>query len=77
VHKAVIAGNWKMHMTCAQARAYAQAFAPLVAHIPGDRDVVPGPPVHRDRGAQPGALRQWGEALQPERSLGQRRGLHR
>jgi len=44
VQKAVIAGNWKMHMTCAQARAYAQAFAPLVAHIPGDRDVVLAPP---------------------------------
>jgi triosephosphate isomerase len=44
VHKAVIAGNWKMHMTCAEAQAFAQAFLPLVAHLPTDREVVLAPP---------------------------------
>ncbi len=42
--KAVIAGNWKMHMTCAEARAYAEAFRPLVADLPSDREVVLAPP---------------------------------
>ncbi len=42
--KAVIAGNWKMHMTCAEARAYAEAFRPLVAGLPSDREVVLAPP---------------------------------
>lgn len=44
VAKAVIAGNWKMHMTCAEARAFAQAFLPLVADLPSDREVVLAPP---------------------------------
>jgi triosephosphate isomerase len=44
VRKAVIAGNWKMHMTCAEARAYAEAFLPLVANLPGDREVILAPP---------------------------------
>ncbi|MEB3202009.1 MAG: triose-phosphate isomerase, partial [Synechococcus sp.] len=44
VRKAVIAGNWKMHMTCGEARSYAQAFAPLVAELPGDREVILAPP---------------------------------
>jgi triosephosphate isomerase (TIM) len=44
VRKAVIAGNWKMHMTCAQARAFAAAFRPLIADLPDDRDVVLAPP---------------------------------
>ncbi|WP_186696832.1 triose-phosphate isomerase [Cyanobium sp. NS01] len=42
--KAVIAGNWKMHMTCAQAREFAAAFRPLIADLPGDRQVVIAPP---------------------------------
>ncbi len=42
--KAVIAGNWKMHMTCAEARAFAQVFRPLVADLPSDREVVLAPP---------------------------------
>ena len=44
VGKAVIAGNWKMHMTCAEAQAFADAFKPLVANLPKDREVVLAPP---------------------------------
>jgi triosephosphate isomerase len=44
VGKAVIAGNWKMHMTCAEAKAFAQAFLPLAAALPPDREVVLAPP---------------------------------
>jgi triosephosphate isomerase len=44
VRKTVIAGNWKMHMTCAEARAFADAFLPLVAKLPADREVVIAPP---------------------------------
>jgi triosephosphate isomerase len=44
VRKAVIAGNWKMHMTCAEARAYAAAFRPLIADLPDDREVILAPP---------------------------------
>ena len=42
--KSVIAGNWKMHMTCAEAQAFANAFLPLVASLPSDRDVLLAPP---------------------------------
>ncbi|KEF41235.1 MAG: triosephosphate isomerase [Cyanobium sp. CACIAM 14] len=44
MRKAVIAGNWKMHMTCAQTRAFAAAFRPLIADLPDDREVVLAPP---------------------------------
>jgi len=44
VRKAVIAGNWKMHMTCAEAQAFADAFKPLVANLPAGRSVVLAPP---------------------------------
>ena len=44
MRKAVIAGNWKMHMTCAETRAYAAAFRPLIADLPDDREVVLAPP---------------------------------
>jgi triosephosphate isomerase len=44
VRKALIAGNWKMHMTCAEARDYAAAFLPLVRNLPDDREVVLAPP---------------------------------
>ena len=44
MRKAVIAGNWKMHMTCAEARAYASAFLPLLRNLPSDREVVLAPP---------------------------------
>jgi triosephosphate isomerase len=44
VRKAVIAGNWKMHMTCAETRAFAAAFRPLIADLPAGRQVVLAPP---------------------------------
>jgi triosephosphate isomerase len=44
VRKAVIAGNWKMHMTCSEAQAYTDAFLPLVAGLPADREVLLAPP---------------------------------
>ncbi len=44
MRKAVIAGNWKMHMTCAEARAFAAGFRPLIADLPDDREVVLAPP---------------------------------
>ena len=44
MRKAVIAGNWKMHMTCEQTRVYAAAFRPLIADLPADRQVVIAPP---------------------------------
>ena len=33
-----------MHMTCAEAQAFADAFKPLVANLPADREVVLAPP---------------------------------
>ncbi|CAK6696744.1 Triosephosphate isomerase [Synechococcus sp. CBW1107] len=33
-----------MHMTCAEARAYAAAFLPLLGDLPSDREVVLAPP---------------------------------
>ena len=44
MRRRVIAGNWKMHMTCSQARDYMSAFLPLVADAPDDRDIVLAPP---------------------------------
>jgi len=44
VRKAVIAGNWKMHMTCEETRVFAAAFRPLIEGLPADRDVVIAPP---------------------------------
>jgi triosephosphate isomerase len=44
VSKAVIAGNWKMHMTCAETRVFAATFRPLIADLPSDREVVLAPP---------------------------------
>ena len=44
MRKPVIAGNWKMHMTCAQAKQYIQAFLPLVKQTPTDRHLVIAPP---------------------------------
>jgi len=55
VRKAVIAGNWKMHMTCAQTKDFAASFRPLVAELPADREVVLAPPFT--------ALATLGEAL--------------
>lgn len=55
MRKAVIAGNWKMHMTCAQTKDFAASFRPLVAELPADREVVLAPPFT--------ALATLGEAL--------------
>ena len=40
----VIAGNWKMNMTCAQAKQYMSDFLPLIQDIPKDRKTVLAPP---------------------------------
>jgi triosephosphate isomerase len=44
VSKSVIAGNWKMHMTCADTRDFAATFRPLIADMPKDRQVIIAPP---------------------------------
>ena len=44
MRKPVIAGNWKMHMTCAQTRDWLSTFLPLIAETPDDRHVVVAPP---------------------------------
>ncbi|MAS26949.1 MAG: triose-phosphate isomerase [Synechococcus sp. TMED187] len=44
MRKPVIAGNWKMHMTCAQAREWMATFLPLIAATPNDRELVVAPP---------------------------------
>ena len=44
MRKPVIAGNWKMHMTCAQARDWMGMFLPLIAELPDDRHLVVAPP---------------------------------
>ncbi|ABX08869.1 triose-phosphate isomerase [Prochlorococcus marinus] len=42
--KTVIAGNWKMHMTCAQARDFISAYLPLIKNVPKGRELVLAPP---------------------------------
>lgn len=42
--KSVIAGNWKMHMTCADTRDFAATFRPLIADMPKNRQVIIAPP---------------------------------
>jgi triosephosphate isomerase len=44
VRRTVIAGNWKMHMTCAETREFAAVFRPLIADLPSNRQVVLAPP---------------------------------
>tara|TARA_Y100001968_G_C19437602_1_gene760655 strand:+ start:2314 stop:3051 length:738 start_codon:yes stop_codon:yes gene_type:complete len=44
VRKPVIAGNWKMHMTCLEAKEYMDRFIPLIASTPDDRHLVIAPP---------------------------------
>ena len=44
MRRPVIAGNWKMHMTCAQSREFMEVFLPLIADTPDDRDLVLAPP---------------------------------
>ncbi len=44
MRKPVIAGNWKMHMTCKEAKEYMEAYLPLISNIPDDRHLVIAPP---------------------------------
>ena len=44
VRQTVIAGNWKMHMSCAETRSFAASFRPLIANLPDDRQIVLAPP---------------------------------
>ncbi len=44
MRKSVIAGNWKMHMTCAEAKDFLEKFLPLIKDIPNDRNIVIAPP---------------------------------
>ena len=36
MRKSVIAGNWKMHMTCADAKSYLEEFIPLIKNTNKD-----------------------------------------
>ena len=40
----VIAGNWKMNMTCEESRLYMSEFLPLISTCPEDREIVIAPP---------------------------------
>ena len=40
----IVAGNWKMHKTAAQTRAFLQAFLPRAAQIPDRVEIVIAPP---------------------------------
>ncbi|AAP99945.1 MULTISPECIES: triose-phosphate isomerase [Prochlorococcus] len=44
MRKTVIAGNWKMHMTCSSAKEYIDKFIPFSKEFPSDRHVVIAPP---------------------------------
>ena len=44
LRKSVIAGNWKMHMTCAEAKSFLEEFIPLIKNIKDDRKVIIAPP---------------------------------
>ena len=44
MRKPGIAGNWKMHMNCAQAKQYMDTFLPLIEQTPNDRHLVIAPP---------------------------------
>ena len=44
MRKPVIAGNWKMHMRCAEAREFISSFLPLIQETPLDRHIVLAPP---------------------------------
>ncbi len=44
MRKPVIAGNWKMNMTCTESIEYMRAFIPLLKDIPKDREVLIAPP---------------------------------
>lgn len=40
----IVAGNWKMHKTAAQTRAFLDAFLPLAARIPDRIEIIIAPP---------------------------------
>ena len=40
----VIAGNWKMNMTCEESKLYMSEFLPLISTCPEDREIVIAPP---------------------------------
>ena len=40
MRKPVIAGNWKMNLTCSEAIEYMEVFCPLISELPDKRDVV-------------------------------------
>lgn len=42
--RTIVAGNWKMHKTAAQTRAYLDAFVPLAMRIPSRIEIVIAPP---------------------------------
>ena len=44
MRKKVIAGNWKMHMNCADSIKFLKEFLPLIKDIKEDRDIVIAPP---------------------------------
>jgi len=44
VRKTVIAGNWKMHMTCAETISFLSAFVPLIQNKQDDRSIILAPP---------------------------------
>jgi len=44
LRKSVIAGNWKMHMTCAESKTFLEKFLPLIKNLPRDRKIVIAPP---------------------------------
>ncbi len=44
MRKPVIAGNWKMNMTCTEALEYMRVFIPLLKDISKDRKIVIAPP---------------------------------
>ncbi len=44
MRKPVIAGNWKMHMTCSEAKDYMSVFLPLIKETSNDRHIVIAPP---------------------------------
>jgi len=44
VRKKVIAGNWKMHMNCADSIKFLKEFLPLIKDIKEDRNIVIAPP---------------------------------
>ena len=44
MRQTVIAGNWKMHMTCADTKSFLKEFTPLIKNINSDRNIVIAPP---------------------------------